>query len=502
MKIELMKGYDQKEKVALWISFLLHICCAWFSLGYHYDDEHWQILEFANYKLGLSPASDLPWEFADQIRPTLQPIIVIILAKAMMAINAYNPFTLTFILRLTTGILSWIATLLIVKTARDFFTNRNHFYFLLLFASFLWFIPYIHVRYSGETWSGLFFFFGLYYLLDVVNNDQGKNRIVKMLFVGFCMGIAFWCRFQIVFAFLGIGLWLLFFRFKSLTKLLPALATGILMLGLGIVLDHWFYNDWVFTPYKYFESNILHHVAASFGVSPWWDYFSMFILFAVMPLSIILLGLLILSIISNPKSPYVWILVAFLIGHMLIGHKELRFLFPMIYIFPLCCCLFLSNNKIMNRLKFIPNGLIRISIKALIVMNIILLVLTVFIKPPSEHVLTYRYIYEHTEGKPTKVLSLTKNLYRPAHLMANFYIPRNLEVIIIENVKDLDQYIGSKDETILFFDDHLDLPESVTSQSAIGFDLQYRNLPAFIKDLNFNGWVDRQNVYCIYKLRK
>lgn len=33
---------------------------AWCTIGYHHPDEHFQIWEFANYKLGRISASDLP----------------------------------------------------------------------------------------------------------------------------------------------------------------------------------------------------------------------------------------------------------------------------------------------------------------------------------------------------------------------------------------------------------------------------------------------------------
>ncbi|MBK5097796.1 MAG: hypothetical protein JJE01_08435 [Gemmatimonadetes bacterium] len=48
----------------LLVALVLNLAAAYFSWGFHQFDEHFQILEFANYKLGNSPASDLPWEFS------------------------------------------------------------------------------------------------------------------------------------------------------------------------------------------------------------------------------------------------------------------------------------------------------------------------------------------------------------------------------------------------------------------------------------------------------
>jgi GPI mannosyltransferase 3 len=502
MRLRLLESYEPKEKVALWVSLLLHICCAWFSIGYHYDDEHWQILEFANYKLGLSPASDLPWEFVDQIRPTLQPFIVYVFAKFMMVLHFYNPFTLIFLLRLVSAVLSWLATLLVIKSTRMFFVERDHFYYLILFSSFLWFIPYIHVRYSGETWSGLFFFFGFYYLLAILEEkNRPKGWIVKSFLVGICMGISFWCRFQIMFAILGLGAWILVYKLENIDKIVPAIFGGLLMLVIGFVVDHWFYGNWVFTPYNYFESNIIKNIAARYGVTPWWDYFWLFILQAGIPISIVLLITFILSVITKPKNPYVWIFIAFILGHMAVGHKEMRFLFPLVYIMPIVSFLFFNTPSIINRFKKIPRRIIRIVIGALITMNSILLFVVVFIKPPAENVLLYDYIYAHANGKPIKIITQGPNPYAPGNLKVNFYSPSNFEIIAISDLSSLKSFANNEDWTVFYFDDHFDLDEKTKNGSAVKFDLAYRNYPPIVQKFNFNGWVDRQKIYSLYTIR-
>ncbi len=55
------------------MSLILHLICTYFSVGYHSIDEYFQILEFLNFKLGQSPESALPVEFAERMRPWLQP---------------------------------------------------------------------------------------------------------------------------------------------------------------------------------------------------------------------------------------------------------------------------------------------------------------------------------------------------------------------------------------------------------------------------------------------
>ena len=98
--------------------FVVMIITAWFSVGAHHPDEYYQVFEFANYKMGHTPVADLPWEFAAQCRPALQPFIVVILSNVLEILGMYNPFVVAFILRLLMGILSywvicrWIVLLL------------------------------------------------------------------------------------------------------------------------------------------------------------------------------------------------------------------------------------------------------------------------------------------------------------------------------------------------------------------------------------------------------
>ena len=57
------------------------VITAWFSNTFYFPDEHYQILEFMGHKLGITPASELPWEFEARIRPWLQPFLYYLIAR-------------------------------------------------------------------------------------------------------------------------------------------------------------------------------------------------------------------------------------------------------------------------------------------------------------------------------------------------------------------------------------------------------------------------------------
>jgi phosphatidylinositol glycan class B len=53
--------------IALAFAFILHLLAAIFSVGFYHTDEHFQILEFLNYKLGRSTGAELAVEFGQRM---------------------------------------------------------------------------------------------------------------------------------------------------------------------------------------------------------------------------------------------------------------------------------------------------------------------------------------------------------------------------------------------------------------------------------------------------
>ncbi|HMG16209.1 MAG TPA: hypothetical protein VK590_12215, partial [Saprospiraceae bacterium] len=89
------------------LALFVFLITAYFSVGYYHLDEHFQILEFCNYMLGKSSASDLPWEFQQHIRPALQPALAWAIIKLVYFTGIKSPFAWALILRLISALLSW-----------------------------------------------------------------------------------------------------------------------------------------------------------------------------------------------------------------------------------------------------------------------------------------------------------------------------------------------------------------------------------------------------------
>jgi hypothetical protein len=82
----------------------VHVAAACFHGGFLNADEHYQIIEFAQ-QSWPSVAVTLPWEFAAQIRPALQPWLVVVLIRLCRVFGVTTPFTIAFLLRLLSALL-------------------------------------------------------------------------------------------------------------------------------------------------------------------------------------------------------------------------------------------------------------------------------------------------------------------------------------------------------------------------------------------------------------
>ena len=97
------------EKHWFFFAFLIYLVAAWFSVGHYHDDEYYQVLDFAAYKLGLELQNTVMWEYEEGIRSGLQPFIAYIIAKGLTLFGITSPFIWAFYLRLISLIISFIS---------------------------------------------------------------------------------------------------------------------------------------------------------------------------------------------------------------------------------------------------------------------------------------------------------------------------------------------------------------------------------------------------------
>lgn len=397
-------------------SLLSHVVAAWLSLGYHHADEHFQILEPLGWKLCLYSSKDFAWEFGEQIRPGLQVLMAWCVGKGLLAANIYNPFLLTAILRQLTGLFCWALTWLFYKNWRNSFTTTVQQKALLIFCSLLWFIPYLHVRFSSENWGGILFFSGLYIIL--YGFKKSNKKVLKYLIGGLLMGLGFYIRFQMAFAIIGFIAWAFYSKQFTLKTFIALAIGGTFAAAIGAYADFWLYSDWVLTPFNYFYQNIVANVAASYGTSPFYAYITMFIEIAVPPISIVLLLWLIFGMWKAKHQSYTWILIAFIVGHSFVAHKEFRFLFPMALLVPYILTKGVELGK--ERLSKYGATTLKKWGVAFVIINLLLMSYSI-VKPGSGREPLLYSLYKFHKKNPDKEIAFIKKEPFDSGLKLNFY---------------------------------------------------------------------------------
>ena len=496
-----LKKFSIVEKRILLISFLLNLVVAWLCKGYYHPDEHFQVLEFANYKLGFSPASELPWEFAEKIRPTLLPSLAFVVARAFLWFDAYNPFTVIFLLRCITAVLSFLATIMVLNLSSAYIRDKRHRFYLLLLSCFLWFNPYLEIHFASEIWSGIFFTVGLCLAVPLFEQPEisFKKALPTLLFVGVLWGISFWCRFQIAFAIAGLALWILFFRRRKWLYLFLPLVSFAVVVVCCIQLDSWFYDTFVITPQRYYVINIVQNIAATrWGSQPWYFYFIAFLGNGVPPGSLILLGLVIASFATRYDNPLLWPLAFFVVGHVVVAHKELRFLFPMIFLLPVCAILCLEAPSFIARLEKIPARVLRAILRVTVTVNILALAFVIMRNTTGISGL-YKYLYDRVEQKPATIVTLTDGPFVSGDLVINYYKPPNLKMVKITEPDSLLSYFKRNTANVYLFHDGTALPADLDSLHA--FTRVYTTSPRILEFKGIRGKVSKFSTWSLYQAK-
>jgi phosphatidylinositol glycan class B len=478
----------------VFFSLIVFLITSYFSIGYFHPDEHFQILEFVNYKLGNIPTQYLPWEFHEQIRPTLQPILALLIIKILNAISLYNPFVCVLFLRFVTALIAWyilykISFLLINNFSSEI--SRKIFLFL---SFFLGFVPFISVRFSSENYSTITFLSAIYILIKYRYVIVEKIQY-KLFFVGLLLGFSFFFRFQIVFAIIGLLLWLVFINKTKWENIVIVSLSGIIAIVICVLLDSWFYGKFVFTPYNYFYSNIVESKAAGFGVERWWFYFLRFSQDVSPVFGAFLVLSFLIGLVKRPKDLLVWCIIPFLGAHFIIAHKEMRFLFPIVFLFTYIISF--GIEYLIGLFKIQRYGQL---IFILIIISNIPFLLNNMFNPADNALYCCKYLYEKSSIKNTILISREKGTIYKYGLKMYFYESQNIKTIEYKNDEDFNKCIDTcKLDTIYVLEKKL-MPE----RKYIGYSNKcvFKLYPGWILKFNFNNWQSRANILNIQELIK
>ena len=466
---------------------IILLLTAWFSTGYNHFDEHFQVVEFAGLKLGLTEKANLPWEYNCQMRPAVQPLFVFLIYKTVALTGFRDPFFIAFLLRLFSGGISFLSIFLVYQFYSRKLPNDKLRYILLFLSLFLWFSVYNSVRFSSETIAGRIFLIGLAVFLL-----KEKPSLLTYLATGVLLGLSFIIRYQMAFMILGAAAWLLIIRRSAIREFLCFSGGIILMIFAGILIDHWFYGDWVLTTWNYFQQNVLQGKAAAFGVQPWYYYLTETFNSAIPPFSLVYILAVVIYIWFNPKDILSWAILPFLLGHFAIAHKEIRFIFPVIGFLPVMITGSIGIIEEKRGKEFIEKRWVKWITYAFVFTNLVMTVILVF-RPADPQISLYRKLY-HEYKTPTRLCYNDENPYHRAKVDVYFYKRKELAFVKVDSAEVI---MPVKDTVTLYVTKAPELPVNKQFQPL----LIYSSLPQWIKKFNFNHWIERTDFWYVYELQ-
>jgi len=474
-----------KNKLFL-IFILVTLITSWFSIGFYNVDEHFQILEFGGWKAGWIPQQNLSWEFSKAIRSSVEPFVVFLVIKGLEVFHTVDPFIVAFIMRLITAAMC-ISCFLLWRNQFRRITNSTFDLIWYDAALLLWFLPYLCVRSSSEIWGGCLFFISL---SQIYGGEKFPSR--NFFLSGAIAALAFFLRFQTGFLIAGVLIARLF-HFKKNFKNLFWYAAGLaVMSALNVGLDYLFYHRWCFTPWNYFSENILAGKAATYSTDPFY-YYVPEVLATVMPLQgLAIIFALVIFIARKIRDEISIGVLIFLAAHFFTAHKEIRFLFPIIFILPF---VFASSMQWVSQFDFMRSTFFKIVMWLTIVTNLILLPVIMF-KPADTQVSFQKKISEIIGDKPSTLIYVHDNPFERVGVTMEFYKNQNLKLLpgylkpdyLATNPKE-PVYVVTQTNTYPPWD------------SEKKFPLVYQSIPQWLTKFDFNNWLERTKVFQLYRIR-
>jgi phosphatidylinositol glycan class B len=434
-----LPGFRLELFVAAAVS--VHLIAAWCNGGFLTPDEHYQIIEFAQYKLHRQSPAGLAWEFAETMRPALQPWMAAAAIRLGDAIGIASPFVIALALRVASTLFAlWVSFELCARTCRAV-ANRALKLLALWVAFFFWLVPTAHGRFSSENWGAALLVAGLCLMIDAdeVWLAQGTRGVLLAAGAGLAWSAAFYCRFQLAAAIAGAGFWLLLIRRSRLTLLLTMASAFIIGSGLNEILDHWLYGVWAIVPYNYVMVNLVHGKAAGFGTSPWWMVPVYFAVALIPPYSLVLLVLFACVCWYGRRELLVWTVLPFVLLHTAIGHKEPRFFIPAVYfIGPLLASSIQTLPPRLNAalLAWRRTFLGRAGVISLCAVNLVLLCVAI-VMPTNDTYLLDRWLWQASRSGDVTLYALDPPYHTPDSTTNTFYTSQNVIVSPVERVEQL-----------------------------------------------------------------
>ncbi|KAF6156388.1 hypothetical protein GIB67_031509 [Kingdonia uniflora] len=265
---------------------------------YFNPDEHWQALEVAH-RISFG-YGHLTWEWSKGIRSYLHPMLFVVLYKLLALLHLDTPWFMVRAPRLLQSIFSSVGDFYLYKLSRRIF--GQHVAKWTLFSQLTnWFMFFCFPRTLSNNLEAVLTLVGLYYWPSF----KDSSRHVDMANRKWGLAVA---------------------ALACAIRPTSAITWLVLVLALTCLLDWSVYGSWIFVPLNFLKFNFLSSGGDYYGTHKWHWYYSQgfpVMLFTFLPFSTV--G------IFQSKQWKLSGLMSWVLGlYSVLGHKEFRFVFPVL----------------------------------------------------------------------------------------------------------------------------------------------------------------------------
>lgn len=328
--ISKQKGYKSQksnffssEKNIFTLCLAFRIANSLLIQTYFNPDEHWQALEVAHRI--VFGYGHLTWEWRKGIRSYFHPLLFAVLYKVLALFGLDTPWFMAHAPRLLQALFSAVGDLYFYRLSNAIFGN-----FVAKWALFSqlanWFMFFCFNRTLSNSLETVLTLVGLYYW-PCMRASPSKAPLVLRKWGLAIAALACAIRPTSAITWVYVGLLeLAVTRDRLKFLVLEVVPIGALVLGLSCLLDRLMYGSWVIVPLNFLKFNFLSSGGDYYGTHKWHWYFSQ-------GFTVMLFTFLPFSIVGSIKSKcwklsglIAWVLIVYSIQ----GHKEFRFVLPML----------------------------------------------------------------------------------------------------------------------------------------------------------------------------
>ena len=163
-------------------------------------------------------------------------------------------------------------------------------------------------------------------------------------------------------------MWLLLQKSEKISNIWLIILGFIASLSIGILLDYWLYGKLTLSSWNYFEWHIIKGSIDNI-TEPWWFYIYYSMVQLVPPITLFVPLIIAIFWVLFPRHPITWITIPFILFHHHFGHKEMRYLFPVIPFLPIMFAM--SIEDLIKRFKYLNKNIFKYLCQSVIYLSLI-----------------------------------------------------------------------------------------------------------------------------------